>query len=69
MMMTTLETKIHPEDALRDAQAIVNTMQLLCAEIPQERTITLQAGYFNETLYRICKLLDIAGQQPLVANL
>lgn len=68
-MMTTLETKMRPEDALRDAQAIVNTMQLLCAEIPQERTITLQAGYLNETLYRICKLLDIAGQQPLVANL
>lgn len=53
------DTNLHPIDALKDAQAIVNTMQFLCAEIPQNKTITLQAGYLNETLYRICQLLDV----------
>lgn len=67
--MNNVELTIHPNDALREALAIINTMQFLTCEIPQDRTITLQAGYLNETLYRICKLLDIAGQQPLVANL
>lgn len=50
---------MHPNDALREAQAIINTMQFLTCEIPQDRTITLQAGYLNDTLYRICQLLDI----------
>lgn len=58
-MMKSLETKMHPNDALREVQAIINTMQFLTCEIPQDRTITLQAGYLNDTLYRICQLLDI----------